>query len=374
MKEGEDTWFLHLPDGKVLRATSTQAVRHQLESGRIPAGTMVRRSADEEWVTLEWTREFADLVEGQPRAGELAGSTAGRGAGAAAEPATVSSRLDPHRLHTVGVRGAVEELVAALDSTLLRTKLLVASLGGLLLGCWLALFRLGLLSGELGGLPAVRLAAGVVLGIVGATTAAILTRLTFVEVSQLRPARLREGLAGAGALTCRLILGQLIVVGSLVVVILLLSTVPAGLPADPDKGPTVTALVGAGAAVVVSQVLQVALAPLFGLSLLLAPILVVEGCSTWSALARWLGLLRHHLGRAFCYEALALGVGFLVTLPFALPLAILLSVPVEPRLVLAAQVTRDLLLGLALVPLFAYLIVVNVFLYLHIRYGSNEGS
>jgi hypothetical protein len=367
MKSVDNIWFVRLPDGTVLRAASTQALRQQLGAGRIPAASMVRRSPDEEWVTLAWTREFADLVEDQHRAGEL-----GQPAGTAGEPAPVSSRLDPHRLRTVGVRGAVEELLAALDSTLVRTKLLVGSLAGLLLGCCLALHHLGLLDGTLGGWPMARLAAGVLLGLGAATAAAILTRLTFVEVSRLRPARLREGLAGAGALTCRIILGQIIVVGSVVVVLLLLSRVPVWVPLEAESAPPLAALLGNGLAVVASQGLAVALWPLFGLSLLLGPILAVEGGSAWSALARWLALLRQNLGRAFCYEALALGVGIIVTLPFALPLAVLLGMAVDPHLLQAAQVTRDLLLGLALVPLFTYLIVVNVFIYLNIRYGSEE--
>jgi hypothetical protein len=372
MKETDDTWFIRLPDGKVVRAASTQAVRQQLGSGRIPAGSMVRRSPEEEWVTLNWTREFADLAEVHLRHHEAAGApVAATHEPEASEPATVASRLDPNRLRTVGVRGAVEELLAALDSTLVRNKMLVGSLAGLLMGCCLALSRLGLLAAEVGGWPAAWLAAGLVLGVVSAATAAVLTRLTFVEVSRLRPAHLRECLAGSSALTARIILGQLLIVGSVGVVILLLSAVPTWLPLAPEQDGHGPGLIGAGAAVVVSQILQVALVPLFFLSLLLAPILVVERCSTWSALSHWFGLLRQHMGRAFCYEALALGVGIIVTLPFALPLA-LLSRPEEPRLLQTALVTRDLLLGLALVPLFVYAIVVNVFIYLHIRYGSNE--
>ena len=62
MSEAADFWYIRLPDGQVLRAASTAIVRQHLEAGRIPAGSMVRRTSDGEWVTLGWTREFADLA------------------------------------------------------------------------------------------------------------------------------------------------------------------------------------------------------------------------------------------------------------------------------------------------------------------------
>src|SRR3712207_1212650 len=52
-----------LPDGRVLRVASTAALRRDVESGQVPVTSTVRRSPEEEWMPLEWTREFADLVQ-----------------------------------------------------------------------------------------------------------------------------------------------------------------------------------------------------------------------------------------------------------------------------------------------------------------------
>ena len=75
MSEAADFWYIRLPDGQVLRAASTAIVRQHLEAGRIPAGSMVRRTADGEWVTLAWTREFADLAGKEPADGAAEGLT-----------------------------------------------------------------------------------------------------------------------------------------------------------------------------------------------------------------------------------------------------------------------------------------------------------
>src|SRR5437764_14725476 len=62
MNDLADSWYIRYPDGRVLRATSTATVRQQLGAGRMPSGTLVRRSADAPWQALERVREFADLA------------------------------------------------------------------------------------------------------------------------------------------------------------------------------------------------------------------------------------------------------------------------------------------------------------------------
>src|SRR5947209_5957896 len=62
MSQSVDSWFVRLPDGQVFRASSTSVLRHQLDLGQIPFDSRVRRTVDEEWVALEWTREFGDLI------------------------------------------------------------------------------------------------------------------------------------------------------------------------------------------------------------------------------------------------------------------------------------------------------------------------
>src|SRR5262245_11338201 len=126
MKKVDDVWFIRFPDGSVHRATSTNKVRRQVGNGRIPPASMVRRSPEEEWVTLAWTREFADLVAAAATADRQAATPTLSG-----ETATVGSRLDPARLRTPGVPGAIQELLTALDSSLVRNKVVVALATGL---------------------------------------------------------------------------------------------------------------------------------------------------------------------------------------------------------------------------------------------------
>src|SRR5947209_4763934 len=117
MAQGSDAWYVLLPDGQVLRAASTQALRQHVGSGRIPPASRVRRSPDDEWVGLEWAEEFADLAAQQTsRPAPVPLRQA---------PAGVAARFDPMRLHTVGVRALLDELLAAMDSTLVRAKLVI---------------------------------------------------------------------------------------------------------------------------------------------------------------------------------------------------------------------------------------------------------
>jgi hypothetical protein len=278
----------------------------------------------------------------------------------------VGARLDPSRLHLVGIRGYVQELVAALDSTLVFSKLVVASLAGLLLGMALAV-------GSSPALPAevAWSLAGVVL-LVLAFTAGLVTRLTYVELSRLRPARWHEGLAGIGLLTVRLVVVLGLVGGGAWGLIVLLRWLPWWLwPAEGADG-------GAGreaaaaAALCLGMLLEVCLWPVFPFACLLPPILVVERCSLWRGLADWLTLLRNHLGPVFLYEAMAVGFGALASAPFLLLLVPLFGWYVDEPLRLLAGWTRAVLLGLAAAPFLAYLIVANVFIYLNLRYATTS--
>src|SRR5271167_887977 len=57
------TWYVRFPDGRVVLAKSTQAVRYHIERGRIPANSRVRRSPEETWQNIDAAPEFADLLE-----------------------------------------------------------------------------------------------------------------------------------------------------------------------------------------------------------------------------------------------------------------------------------------------------------------------
>jgi hypothetical protein len=362
MSEVSDHWYIRFPDGRVVRAINTTVVRQQVGAGRIPPNSSVRRSPDEEWTALEWTREFADLAAPRPAAvGPPRPAAPPDGA------VGVSSRLDPTQFQTVGVRGMVHELLAALDTTLTRNKLAAAGVAGLACGLVLALAQLPPLDFEAGAPWARWLPAAAVVLVCATVAAALVTRMTFIEVSRLRPARWREARAGLVRVSVRLFVAVALTAGVAAALILLLRWLPELLLRQAGEGAS-AATVAAGAVAVVGMIVEVALWPVFGFALLLPPILVVEGCSVLKALEHWLRLLRQELGRVFLYEALALGLGAAATLLLALPLLALYARPPDPRLDQAMTFTRCVLTGLALAPLLAYAVVANVFIYLNLRY------
>jgi hypothetical protein len=379
MNPSGDFWYIRLPDGRILRAASTTVVRQELGSGRIPAGSTVRRSPEEEWVAIEWTREFADLVE-QAREHAGPGESAGPGRRRDAQPAaqrtaTIASRMDSDKLRLVGVRDVLQELTAALDSTLVAPKLFVAAVAGLVFGILATIVETGVVDfGQWLNLTpqggrAWNLTVLLAVGILAiATAAGLLTQLTYVEVSRLRLAKWREGWAGLDSLAIRLAIALAAVGAGVWGLVVLLRWLPIWLlpPPDAPEGwlreviPTAVLAAGMGC--------EVALWAILSTSGLLAPLLVVEGCSIFGAIAQWLKLLRDHLGRVFLFEALAVGIGFVLTLPFVALLAPLGWMYVPPRLTLAWTCALDLLAGLVGALFLAYVIVANVFIYLHLRY------
>ena len=56
MATSSDLWYIRLPDGRVLHARSTDAMRRYLKSGRIPWESRVRRSPDDTWQPLQQTQ------------------------------------------------------------------------------------------------------------------------------------------------------------------------------------------------------------------------------------------------------------------------------------------------------------------------------
>jgi len=377
MKQFDDPWYVRLPDGKVKRAVSTVALRQRLERGKIPLGSHVRRSRNDEWTALEWTAEFNEVVADLRARNHSKPTPLPREPLAVVAPvlsprASVSSRLDPQQLQTVGVQLWITELVAALDSVLVAKKLLTAGLGSLFFGVVLALWRTGLLDLEVSGYGLGATMTGAALVLVFALSSALLLQLSHVEVTALRAARWPEALHGWTSLTFRLVLGFLLVLGSVVVLLgglvqlsnwlLMNVTPPWGVYRE--FGATL-----AGVAIVLASV---ALLPLFCFSLLLGPILVVERCSIWKAFGLWRKLLRRHLGRVLAFEILALSLGLLITLPFALPVVLVSWLPLDHRLHGVKSLLTDLLAGVSTAPLLAYLTVANLFIFLNLQYGTTE--
>jgi hypothetical protein len=375
-----DYWYIRFPDGRILRAASTTILRQELDAGHIPLGSTVRRAPGDEWVSLQWTQEFADVVEelssrpppappeNRPRRPAERRETTNA---AADHVVTVGSRLDASRLHLIGVRGYLDELLAALDAALTARKLLLGILAGLVVGAFLAIQQAAWFARDSAWLaPALGLA--LVTALIVDVLTALLTQLTYVELSRLRPARWSEAMDGLTGLTLRVIVSQLIVRGSAWGLIVLLHWLPYWLGPSGDEAWTLGHEIAAGSALVVGMVVEVLLWPVLWFWWLLPPIFVVEGNSLLRGLRQWLTLLREHLGRVFLYQALALGLGLLLTAPFLLlvaPMFLPIFQPPEALYEVASRM-RFILLGLACGPMLTYWIVANVFIYLNLRYGT----
>jgi hypothetical protein len=376
MTQPGDPWYIRFPDGRVIRAANTTVLRRHLDLGRIPYSSTVRRSEEEEWVKLEWMEEFADIIKkpapvnGVKKAPSPKKKKKRRPVAAGA-PSSAGARLDPKRFKLVGTRGIFREMLGALDSTLVPQKLTAMVYTALALGILAALFLLP--RPDLGlfqVLPAWLLASAALL--VTAALSGVLTRMTFLELSELRPARLREGLEGLTRRTVRLLLALAVGLGVLVLLLGGLRSATAWLLAPYDMPLPLVRETTANSLTVVSLVLEFALWPLFGLSFLLAPILIVEDCSIFQAVRKWINLIRQHFRSVLAYEAVAVLVAAAIALPFALPLILGAGLPLDDRLLLAASVTRAALWGCLLALPASYLIVANVFIYLNVRYETGS--
>jgi hypothetical protein len=376
MSQSGDSWYVRFPDGRIIRAATTANLRRHLRSGRVPYSSTVRRSPDDEWTTLEWTEEFADLVQSPvPVNGNSAAKPSPRKKKRrvvrSGELFSASARLDPRRLNLVGSRGIFREMLAALDGTLMPKKLNATLCAGLALGVLAALSRLpwpdlGIFQVGIGwGLAFLAL-------VVLAALSSVLTRMTYLELSELRPARLRHGLAGAKRRTLRLLGALLFGLGGYVLLLAGLRWATAWLVAPVDLPWPLLREITANGFTAASLVLEFLFWPLFVLALLLAPILVVEEGSIFQALRMWRGLLRQHCRTVLAYEAVAVVIAVLIALPFAIPVILGSGLALDERLVIVAAATRAALLGfLAALPA-AYLIVANVFIYLNVRYETGS--
>ncbi len=345
-----DDWYVRLPDGSVVHANSSAAVRHHLETGRLPRDVQVRRSPREPWAALDRFDVFADLAPTRSRPPGRGGDNL-----PGAHP-----NLD---LEAIGVRGFVERLWTATDAALQPTRLGPAALAGGGLGVAVAVAGLArLLAAPWSVLTPV--AAALAAWLLQGWAVVVLSRLTFLELAQLRPAAWREATAGLGDRLTQCLLAQLLLaapVGGVLTLLRLPWTVAVEEPAW--LGPALAA-----AGVALRLVLEAMLWLLLGLGLLLTPVVVVEECPASQALRQWWALLRQHPGRVVVYEGLAL----VWALALALPL--LLAVAVAAGLVgtaaPAAAATLAVLTGLALAPALAFLAVANVCLYVNLRYES----
>lgn len=342
MRETADLWHVRLPDGRLLRATA-DVVRQQVLAGRLPQDIEVRRSSKEDWQPLRAVGEFRTLPNGHAANGQNAG--------------TVASRLDSGPLRYVGLRGLLEELLAALDSLLAPRKLVATAALGLPAAV------LGLLASSARQLPIPPhpaypwLFGGAAVAVLLALTA-LVSRMSFIELAHLRPARVREGLRGLPGPWLALLLSLGVAIG-------LYAAAQAGLSslvewAGPALGERFTVAISL-VACVVGVVLAV---PLF-LLLPLAAVLAVEECSLAAGLGLWWQTVRRQGWRMLVGQWIALALAVVLLLPAQLLLV--RAVPSE----IAHQAVVGV--GLLLTPFaVAYVAVANVFLYLHFRYGGGK--
>jgi hypothetical protein len=122
------------------------------------------------------------------------------------------------QLRTVGVRGCVEELLTALDSTLVRGKVLTAAFVGLLSSV-LLLLAARYRPGQEFWPPLPLTGAGLVVLTLFTLYSVLTTQRTFVELSRLRPATRAEAHARRWGNAFRLILTELLTGGVLLLLI-----------------------------------------------------------------------------------------------------------------------------------------------------------
>jgi hypothetical protein len=351
-----DIWFVLLPDGRILRSRSTEALRKHLQAGRLPRDVRVRRSAEEPWQTLDQVSAFADLAQREEAPEE------------APEP-QVKARPLPE-LRTLGLRGLVDELFNAFDSSLQRPKLTTSACSGLAIGVVLvfANMTLQMIPAEWHWLG--YLVTAFVLLILFSVCTTILTQLTALELSRYRPAQFSEvrgeTIGHALRVTCALGL----VGGAIAGFILLMRALPDWLVSSVEEpGPwiemAVNVITGA------RLIFEVICWPILGFALLLlGPIMIVEEHSVVRGLREWVGMLRQHLGRIYLYQAIAFAYAFVLTLPLLIPMLLAFSYVggLSRSVSLGESVPFLLLFGVALTPMLNYLLVAHVFMYINLRY------
>jgi hypothetical protein len=330
-----------------VRARSTEALRKSLSSGRIPWESRVRRSGERAWLPLAQVAELADMAPREQAVSEL---------------------------RAVGVRGLVEELCNALDSSLSRGKLSAAAAAGLCAGLALLAMELAPLYLEARWNWLGRLGPALFFVVVLSVCTSLLTQMTYIELARLRPARRRELREGLFRNVSRLVLAQVVVGGFFVGLLALWRWLPAWLEPTALAEPTGWRSGLTSSLLAARLLIEVLGWPIFLMSLLLlGPLVVIEDYSVVRALGEWLRLVRQHLGRIYLYEALAFALGIILMLPLLVPIGLAAGHVLAGReFTQVEEATLSVLIGLALTPLFAYMQVANVFIYLNLRYEFYE--
>ena len=359
--QDNDIWFVRLPDGRIIRSRNTVSLRYHVRKGRIPLTSRIRRSAQGAWQSLEEVQELADVAA-------VAAARTNQGKDRPDALARRRSHAAFQDKRVLGVRGLVGELLDALDSSLNRAKMGIACLLGMLgaIG-WITWKLLATLLHEEWWIVGAS-AWAIIFLVAGCLAVSAITQFTALELSKMRQPRPGELWPSVVGQALRLAAALLIVVGGGVALMLLLRWLPVWLTEQSAEGQAWWGY-AANAALVMRLILEVMFWPVIALApLLLSPILVVQDCTFLGGIRQWWRLLRQHLGRIFLYEALATALAGVFTVPLLIPIALASwSMGEQPPQVVEATV--NLLGGIALTPLIAYLLVANVFIYLNLRFA-----
>ena len=364
MAQATGSWYVRFPDGRVVLARSTQAVRYHIEKGRIPANSRVRRSPEDKWQTLEGTPDFADLLAPPAPVDDRNFDALKPSPDAQGRTSLGKSNVE---FRVFGVAALVNELFNAIDLTLHRRKLWTAVSAALVWAVGLLCVRLTfeLTGGWLGYTIAAAIAT--ILMFVAGLAASALAQMTVVEMLHRRHAHWPEIQPRLFKNTWNIFLCQAIFVAAVWVPLQLLRHFQDFF----HDGSAPEVLMG----VVLSLriIVEIFFLPLAALGLLIAPIIVVEECSFPRALVEWWNLLRSDLSRIFLYETLAVALGVLLTLPLFFPVLFArwdqaALIANKNLLQAVSQATVHVLGAIAVTPFAAYLVVANVFIYLNLRY------
>ncbi len=381
MKEHYDPWYVRLPDGRTIKAKSTTSVRHHIEAGHIPLNSMVRRDSSEEWVNLIWAAEFADLGArpgGQPPSPSSSGAAPTSRSG-------VAARLDPMRLQTVGIRGLIDELIGALDSTLTRSKIVPAFVASILV--FLGFFAARVIHHtvfEPTDVPWLPVVAGSAFAVIVLSLLnALLAKLTHLELSTMRPAKWSEASGPFFSYAIPVVIANAIVAGGGLGLLFLLQHVPnwaegwltnAGL-SDRAREWLFTPIL------TIVLLMSIVVWIVVGLCWLMAPAIVVEESSWLAGIREWRHLMSEHFGRIVVYEGLTIFLGLAISLPLVLAVNLALhgGVALFPEWPASIGMgenwveggVKAAIHGLTAAPLLALLSVANVFIYLNLRYEQS---
>lgn len=381
MKQVRDAWYIRFPNGQEIKAKSTAAVIYHIQQGTIPKNSWARRSREEEWMKLEWHAEFTEAVTGikPPRETAEDSGRDGEGRSALRPPTGVAERMDPMQLRSVGVRGLLDDLLGAVDCAFRRDKLIIALIGAGLIGLVIGgVPYLAVKLGDMLGIPEtvdsmsglVDLAATISAAIVFAITNALLTKMTYLELSTSRVVGLSEAARGIVASVAKMLIVYIVLVGGAFYLMSLLHRLPGWLTVPPTQimeAPLGSRVLAATVSIV-GLLCEVVLWVVIVLTWLLPPILVGEEYSLVGGIREWLGLIASHFNRIALAEVMTLGVGLLLAAPVFLPIqralthfSLYLPQPIE-TMAIALSATAFL----------AVVAVGNVFIFLDAKYEQPE--